>query len=250
MIASYLSLGALFQALTKELATGLSLTGIICSPAFGFAGVGFPVLGMSGFAKAWGSLLPLRWYLQILFDQAARGLRISNSGVAFAWLAGLAILFSALALWRLVALLRAPPRAKAELEFAAMARVRPSTVFAIESLRILKTPTAFGLIVLAPVIYGALYPQPYLGQLVRHVPIAVVDGDRTAIAREIVQTLNADQSLEVVAQPATLVEAQRLLAARRVFGVLDIPPDTEHDVLKGDDAHLPAYVDFHLSHYL
>ncbi len=73
LIASYLALGALFQTLTKDLASGLSLTGIFCSPAFGFAGVGFPVLGMSGFAKAWGSILPLRWYLQILFDQAARG---------------------------------------------------------------------------------------------------------------------------------------------------------------------------------
>ena len=47
--------------------------GIVCSPAFGFAGVGFPVLAMGGFAQVWGSFLPLRWYIQILFDQAARG---------------------------------------------------------------------------------------------------------------------------------------------------------------------------------
>ncbi len=43
-------------------------------------------------------------------------------------------------------------------------------------------PSAFGLIVLAPVIYGALYPQPYLGQLVRQIPIAVVDDDGTALS--------------------------------------------------------------------
>jgi ABC-2 type transport system permease protein len=78
LISSYLALGALFQMLTKNLAAGLSLTGIFCSPAFGFAGVGFPVLGMSGFAKAWGSILPLRWYLQILFDQAARGSPVAD----------------------------------------------------------------------------------------------------------------------------------------------------------------------------
>jgi ABC-2 type transport system permease protein len=243
LIVGYLSLGALLQTLTRNLASGLSLTGIICSPAFGFAGVGFPVIGMSGFAKAWGAFLPLRWYLQILFDQAARGSPASDSAAAFAWLASLAVAFFGLASWRLVALLRAPPPSKAEFELPPMASVRPSAAFAVESLRILKTPTAFGLIVLAPVIYGALYPQPYLGQLVRHVPIAVVDGDRTALSREIVQTLNADQSLEVAAQPATLAEARRLLAERRVFGILEIPPDAERDVLKGDDAHLPAYVD-------
>ena len=73
LVVAYLSLGALLQLLARNLAFGLSLTGIICSPAFGFAGVGFPVLAMGGFAQVWGSFLPLRWYIQILFDQAARG---------------------------------------------------------------------------------------------------------------------------------------------------------------------------------
>ena len=216
LISAYLALGALLQALTKNLASGLSLAGLICSPAFGFAGVGFPVLGMSGFAKAYGAMLPLRWYLQILFDQAARGSPASDSGVAFVWLAGLTTLFCALALWRLVALLRAPPRDKAEFEIAPLPSARPSAAFAVEALRILKTPSVFGLMVLAPVIYGVFYPQPYLGQLVRHVPIAVVDEGHTEMGRDIVQTLNADQSLEVVAEPATLADAQRLIGERKV----------------------------------
>jgi hypothetical protein len=37
--------------------------------------------------------------------------------------------------------------------------------------------------------------------------------------------------------------AQRALSERRVFGILEIPPDTEHDVLRGDTARIPAYVD-------
>ncbi|WP_336492774.1 ABC transporter permease, partial [Methylobacterium nigriterrae] len=68
LVAAYLSLGALLQLLTGNLALGMSLTAIICNPAFGFAGVGFPVLAMNGFARLWGDLLPLRWYIQILFD--------------------------------------------------------------------------------------------------------------------------------------------------------------------------------------
>ena len=74
LVIAYLSLGSLFQLLTRNLALGMSLTAIICNPAFGFAGVGFPVLAMNGFARFWGALLPLRWYIQILFDQAVRGL--------------------------------------------------------------------------------------------------------------------------------------------------------------------------------
>lgn len=79
LIIAYLSLGALLQLLARNLAFGLSLTGIICSPAFGFAGVGFPVLAMNIFARAWGAILPLRWYIQILFDEAARGVPVADS---------------------------------------------------------------------------------------------------------------------------------------------------------------------------
>jgi ABC-2 type transport system permease protein len=243
LIASYLTLGALFQALTKDLASGLSITGIFCSPAFGFAGVGFPILGMSGFAKAWGSILPLRWYLQILFDQAARGSSDAESATPFAWLAGLAILYAVMALWRVHAILRSPLAEKPDLETPAIPSARISAAFTVEALRILRSRSAFGLIALAPIIYGALYPQPYLGQLVRKVPIAVVDDDGTALSREIVQTLDADQSLLVAERPATLVDGQRLLAERRVFGILAIPRDAERDLLKGDTVHLPAFVD-------
>jgi hypothetical protein len=65
LIWAYLCVGALLQLLVRNLAFGLSLTGILCSPAFGFVGVGFPLLAMSGFARSWGDLLPLRWYMQI-----------------------------------------------------------------------------------------------------------------------------------------------------------------------------------------
>jgi ABC-2 type transport system permease protein len=243
LIASYLTLGALFQTLTKDLASGLSMTGIFCSPAFGFAGVGFPILGMSGFAKAWGSILPLRWYLQILFDQAARGSSDAESATPFVWLGGLTILYAVLALWRLHAILRSPIAEKPDLETPPIPSARLSAAFTVESLRILRSRSVFGLIVLAPIIYGALYPQPYLGQLVRKVPIAVVDDDGTALSREIVQTLNADQSLQVAERPTTLADGQRLLAERRVFGILAIPRDAERDLLKGDTVHLPAFVD-------
>jgi ABC-2 type transport system permease protein len=37
--------------------------------------------------------------------------------------------------------------------------------------------------------------------------------------------------------------AQQALFDRRVFGILEIPPDTEREVLKGNEARIPAYVD-------
>ena len=104
LLIAYLSLGSLFQLLTRNLALGMSVTAIICNPAFGFAGVGFPVLAMNGFARFWGALLPLRWYIQILFDQAVRGLPASDSARPFMILGALAIVLFGLAWLRLRAI--------------------------------------------------------------------------------------------------------------------------------------------------
>jgi ABC-2 type transport system permease protein len=96
---------------------------------------------------------------------------------------------------------------------------------------------------LAPFVYGVLYPQPYLGQLLRHIPIAVVDQDHTELSRDLVQTLNADEAVTVALRADTLADAQAALARREVFGILGIPEDTEREVLKGNKARLAAYVD-------
>jgi ABC-2 type transport system permease protein len=87
LIIAYLSLGALLQLLVGDLATGLGLAGLIASPAFGYAGVGFPTVGMNTFAQVWSAVLPLRWYMAVLLGQAARGLPVSDSAVPFAALA-------------------------------------------------------------------------------------------------------------------------------------------------------------------
>ena len=106
LIIAYLSLGALLQLLVGDLATGLGLAGLIASPAFGYAGVGFPTIGMNTFAQAWSAMLPLRWYMAVLLGQAARGLPVSDSAVPFAALAGLTVLFAGLALLRMTSLTR------------------------------------------------------------------------------------------------------------------------------------------------
>jgi ABC-2 type transport system permease protein len=59
----------------------------------------------------------------------------------------------------------------------------------------------------------------------------------------LIQSLDSDEALSVVARANTLTEAQAILARRDVFGIVGIPKGTEHDVLKGDTARVAAYVD-------
>jgi ABC-2 type transport system permease protein len=243
LLIAYLSFGALLVLLTQALPTGLSLIAIFCNPAFGFAGVGFPVTAMGTFPQAWGSILPLRWYLQVLFDQATRGLPASDSIRPFLILAGLACLYFVLAWARLRATAYAPP--KREPEPALRLRYGRGVAIAMgnEVQRILGDRGVLSMIVLAPLAYGALYPQPYLGQVLRGIPIAVVDQDHTELSRDLVQTLDSDEAISVKARSDTVADAQAALDRHDVFAILAIPKDTEKQVLRGDKARIAAYVD-------
>jgi ABC-2 type transport system permease protein len=243
-LISYLALGALLQLLVRDLATGLGLTGLVVSPAFGYAGVGFPVLGMSAFAYAWSAILPLRWYMAVLLGQAARGLPLSDSAPAFAALAALAALYSLLAFLRLRSLARSAPPAAAEPQLPAAAAPRGvGGAFAAEWRRVLALRGAFILLVVAPLVYGIYYPQPYLNQILRKIPIAVVDSDQSELSRRIVQMLDASGAVKVALRAETLADARSALDRGEAFAVVGVPPGTERDVLKGTTVHIPIYAD-------
>ena len=246
LIIGYLALGALLQLLVRDLATGLGLTGLVVSPAFGYAGVGFPTLGMNAFAQVWGALLPVRWYMAVLLGQAARGLPLSTSARPFAALATLAILYAVLAFLRLGSLARSTSATRSEPEPEAAAVVPSRGIggaFAGEWRRVLGNRGAFMLLVVAPLVYGVYYPQPYLNQILRKIPIAVVDNDLSDLSRRIVQTLDASGAVQVVARAETLAEARTALDRGEAFAVVGIPPETERDVLKGTTVHIPIYAD-------
>jgi ABC-2 type transport system permease protein len=245
MIVGYLALGALLQLLVRDLATGLGLTGLVVSPAFGYAGVGFPVLGMNAFALAWGAILPIRWYMVVLFGQAARGLPPAESARPFAVLAALAVLYTLLAILRLRAIGGSMTR-PAHAPERAQASATPHGIggaFTAEWWHVLANRGAFILLVLGPLVYGFYYPQPYLNQILRKIPIAVVDNDLSELSRNIVQTLDASGAVKVAVRAETLAEARAALDRGEAFAVVGIPSGTERDVLKGSIVHLPIYAD-------
>ena len=84
-----------------------------------------------------------------------------------------------------------------------------------------------------PLIYGVYYPQPYLNQILRKLPIAVVDNDLSDLSRRIVETLDASGALSVTVRARTLAEARAAIDRGEAFAAVEIRADTERDVLKG-----------------
>jgi ABC-2 type transport system permease protein len=244
LIVAYQMIGCLAQLVARNMAVGLSLVAIVVSPAFGYAGVGFPVLAMEPFPRAWGAMLPLRWYMQILFDQASRGAAPGYTATPFAVLCGITIVLAALVWWRFCALVRRELEIPEEDEPAdTPVPVGVGGAFAAEWWRVLQDRGVFGLFILGPVFYSVFYPQPYLGQLVRNIPIAVVDQDNSELSRGLIQTLAAHGNISVALLSTSYREAEDAILSRRAFAILGVPPDTEKDFLKGTTARLPIYAD-------
>jgi ABC-2 type transport system permease protein len=160
-------------------------------------------------------------------------------------LAALAVLYALLALLRLRAIARSETRS-APAPAAAAPPTTPHGIggaFAAEWRRVLAIRGAFILLVVGPVVYGVFYPQPYLNQILRKIPIAVVDNDLSELSRRIVQTLDASGAVKVATRAETLLQAHAALDRGEAFAVVGIPPGTERDVLKGTTVHIPIHAD-------
>lgn len=97
--------------------------------------------------------------------------------------------------------------------------------------------------VLAVVAYAFFYPVPYLNQVLRDVPVAVVDLDHSGLSRRLVRMADAHEAIRVAAEPLSAADSERLVRSGEVAGVLVIPRGFERDVLEGRRARLSAQID-------
>jgi ABC-2 type transport system permease protein len=116
-------------------------------------------------------------------------------------------------------------------------------VFRDEFRRIFAHRPAFSILVGAAVIYAAFYPQPYLNEALRNVPIAVVDADGTTLSRELARRVDATPDIAVTMVLPDLVNAEREVYARSISGILAIPKNFERDLLHGRASPIALYAD-------
>lgn len=113
-----------------------------------------------------------------------------------------------------------------------------------DSLRgVFADPRAKSTMVVALLLYGFLYPQPYVGEVVRDVPIAVVDQDGSGLSREFLRRVEANESTSIAAVVPDLPAAQDMFFSRRAYGILLIPAGFEETLLDGRPSAVAAYGD-------
>lgn len=115
--------------------------------------------------------------------------------------------------------------------------------FLSEFRRIFTVQPAFAVMVGAVAIYAVFYPQPYLAEALRDVPIAVVDQDDSTASRDFIRRIDATETVAIAGGFPDLASAQREVHARNVYGIVLIPRHFERDLLRGRPAPVALYAD-------
>jgi ABC-2 type transport system permease protein len=95
----------------------------------------------------------------------------------------------------------------------------------------------------ASFFYALFYPTPYMKQVLRDLPVIVVDRDHTALSRQITRWLDASEGAHVSSRASDLDAAQDSVRAGVAGAVLLIPKDFERHVLRREPAYVEAYAD-------
>ena len=99
------------------------------------------------------------------------------------------------------------------------------------------------ILIFALLIYATVYSLAYGTQVLRNVPIGVVDECRTPTSRSLVEAFNSGPNTYVAYEPSDMEEARELFYDRKIYGVVYIPADYERNLLGGLQANVAIYCD-------
>lgn len=98
-------------------------------------------------------------------------------------------------------------------------------------------------VVFVPLMYPLLYSWVYTNEVVRDVPLAVVDDSDSHLSREIVRKLDATPDVSVAARCVDMAQAQELVKRHEAYGILRIPASLENDITDSRQTYLGLYCD-------
>lgn len=94
-----------------------------------------------------------------------------------------------------------------------------------------------------PFAYPVVYALIYNPELVRDVPMAVVDDCRTPLSRELVRDMDASPEVKVISYCANMEEAKKLMYERECFGILHVPGDFSRKLMRGEQSPVLMFCD-------
>lgn len=88
------------------------------------------------------------------------------------------------------------------------------------------------------ILYAFLYPRPYLKQIAREQPIAVINHDGSQLSRTLLRMVDATPELTIKQRVNSIADAEQLLDKQLIGGFLVIPEHFYRDIMQNRSATL------------
>lgn len=99
---------------------------------------------------------------------------------------------------------------------------------------------------IVPILYPLLYSWAYSGEVVREVPVAIVDLSHSHQSRQFIRQFDASPDTKAAYYCNSIEEARQLVGKQVVHGVLYFPPDFQTLTNRMEQAHVSVYCDMSL----
>lgn len=116
-------------------------------------------------------------------------------------------------------------------------------LFKLELKNIVKDEGVLIFFFLVPLAYPLLYSFIYTDEVVREVPIAVVDESHTTMSREYLRHVDASPDVKIINYCADMAEAERCIKNREAYGIVRVPADFSKRLSKGEQVEVGVYSD-------
>lgn len=103
--------------------------------------------------------------------------------------------------------------------------------------------SVISVMILGPLIYCFLYPQPYVKEVLSDISIGVLDQDNSTLSRELIRHIDATKELKTDVTLSSMSEGEQKLKSHQINGILVIPNHFEQNILKGETSPISFYGD-------
>ena len=115
-----------------------------------------------------------------------------------------------------------------------------------EMRQVLRDEGVFIFFIIVPIVYPLLYSWVYNNEVVRNIPVAVVDDSRSSMSREFIRRVDATPEVRVLCHCADLDEAKSLVSRQVVKGVYYFPSDFATRTGRMEQTSMSVYCDMSL----
>ena len=112
-----------------------------------------------------------------------------------------------------------------------------------ETAAIFKDSGAVLFCIVLPLAYPILYSWIYNNEVVREVPVVVVDDSHSALSREFIQKVEASPDVSIAFYSNSIHEAQSHIGHGEAYGVIYFPRNFATNVGRHEQAHVSVYCD-------